>query len=278
MDNFAQAEYWNGEAGAKWVQYADQLDELLKPFADAILESAAIKSGESVLDIGCGAGALSLKAAPAVGDTGSVDGVDISEQLVTLARHRSETLNLGASFDVADASTFSARHPIDVVLSRFGIMFFTDPVAAFANIRSNLSDNGRMAVACWQSLPQNEWAFAPLQATLPFLPEPPAPPAPGTPGPFAFADPDHVTAILQEAGWRSIDIKPWTGDLVLPGTTPDEIVAFMLEIGATARLMKETNMDRTAALDALHQLVSERSGPDGRVQLSAAAWVVSATV
>ena len=277
MDNLAQAEYWNGDAGAKWVKYADQLDELLAPFADAVLERAAIKPGERVLDIGCGAGALSLKAAQAVGDTGSVQGVDISEQLAALARHRGQERNARASFEVADASTFKSQGPVDVILSRFGVMFFTDPPQAFENIRTNLSDGGRMVFACWQSLAQNDWASAALNAALPFLPEPPVLPQPGSPGPFAFADPERVTKVLNEAGWQSIDIKPWTGDLVLPGTTADEIVTFMLELGPTARLLSNVDVDQTAVLEALQGLVSERSSPDGRLRLPAAAWIVSAT-
>ena len=164
MDNQQQSEFWNGDAGERWVMFSDRLDAMLGPFADLILEASNIKPDETVLDIGCGGGALSLRAAEAAQ---SVLGVDISKPLIGLAQ---------TNFHCEDAATISLDEKRDVVISRFGVMFFSDPVRAFANIREQVKPNGRMVFACWQSPMKNLWAKAPLEAAMPFFKEPPTPP------------------------------------------------------------------------------------------------------
>jgi len=276
MQNSHQIDYWNGRAGTKWAQHANQLDALLAPFAEAVLEAAALKPGNHVLDIGCGAGALTLKAADRVGPAGKAVGLDVSEPLLRLARKRADPLNLPVRFVQADASIYQAEPKCDALISRFGVMFFDDPVAAFSGLRKNLRPGGRISFACWQSLMVNDWAYAPLAAARPFLPDLPAPPPPGTPGPFAFADKDLICSILSEAGWLDIHIRSWNDCVTLPGETPAEAARFMLKIGPVARLITEAGTDLSQVETALTYSLSQQVGSNGRVLLPAAAWIVSA--
>ena len=276
MNNTNQIEFWNGEAGQKWVTNSDLLDAMLAPFADAVMSAAALQAGESVMDIGCGGGALTLKAAQAVGSTFGALGVDISEPLIGLAQERAAKAGLPATFTVADASSHRTEQPLDAVISRFGVMFFSDPVQAFANIRRNLRAEGRMTFACWQSLAVNDWARAPLEAAMPFLKEPPTPPPPGAPGPFAFADKAHVTNILEQAGWLDIQIEGWTGEMTLPGNNATESAGHLMRLGPVGRMLAEQEIDLAPVEAALQGRMAEMAGDDGRIRMQAATWIVSA--
>lgn len=277
MPNTDQIDYWNGKAGQKWVQNAERLDTLLEPFADAVLDAIGLTKGEHVLDVGCGAGALTLKAGFQVGDQRGVIGIDVSEPLLSLARHRALKRDAPARFEQTDAANYRSERPVDALVSRFGVMFFDDPTAAFANLRDSLKPEGRMTFACWQSLADNDWARAPLEAAIPLLPEPPSPPQPGTPGPFAFANKDRVADLLQNAGWHGIDIHPWLGQVTLPGTNASEAASFMIELGPIARLVAEAGIDLAQVENVLAMRLLDHIGSDGRVYMPAAAWIVSAT-
>jgi SAM-dependent methyltransferase len=276
MSNTDQIDYWNGDGGDKWVAFSDLLDAMLVPFADAVLNAAKLHSGERVLDVGCGAGALSLKAAQIVGPEQGVVGVDVSEALLTLARKRTSSADLSARFEEGDASQYEADVPFDVLISRFGVMFFDAPGAAFAKLRSNMNPDGRLAFACWQPLANNQWAGAPLQAALPFLTEAPTPSPPGTPGPFAFGDPGHVTGLLEAAGWQGVNVEALEGDLILPGDTPEDAAAFMMKLGPIARLVEQDGADLGAVQKALEQRMQSLLNSDGRVAMGSAVWIVTA--
>ena len=271
------ARYWNGQAGEKWVRHAERLDALLEPFANEILETVSLIEGEHVLDVGCGAGALTLKAAFCVGDKQGAVGVDVSQPLLSLAERRASERAAPASFEKADAASYRSGRPVDALISRFGVMFFDDPVAAFANLRNSLRPEGRMTFACWQSLSENAWARAPLEAALPLLPEPPAQPPPGAPGPFAFADKDHVASILTDAGWKGVAIHPWLGRVTLPGDSVSDAAQFMMELGPVARLVSEAGADLSQVEDALTGTLATHTDQNGRITMPAAAWIVSAT-
>jgi len=276
MSNSDQVDYWNGEAGRKWVAEAERLDAMLAPYAEAVLARAALGSGEQVIDIGCGAGALSLAATAAVGGRPGALGVDVSEPLLALARRRAEAGDSAARFERGDASTYRPDTAADAVLSRFGVMFFDAPAAAFGNIRSFARPGGRLVFACWQALARNDWAFAPLQAALPLLKAPPPQPDPHAPGPFAFQDRDRVAAILGEAGWAAVEIEPFTPTMHLPGDNVAETAGFMMRLGPLSRLLAEQEIDETRVLDALVERLAQDLGPDGRVAMNAAAWIVHA--
>lgn len=277
MSNTDQIAYWNGQAGEKWVRHAERLDALLEPFADEVLETVSLIEGEHVLDVGCGAGALTLKAGFRVGDKRGAVGIDVSKPLLSLARLRASERGAPASFEEADAALYRSERPVDALISRFGVMFFDDPVAAFANLRDSVKPEGRMVFACWQALSENDWARAPLETALPLLPAPPAPPPPGAPGPFAFADKDRVASILTDAGWKGIVIHPWLGRVTLPGDTNSDAARFMMELGPVARLVSEAGAELSQVEDALAGTLAAHTDQNGRVTMPAAAWIVSAT-
>jgi len=277
MPNEDQIDYWNGEASTKWVTQSADLDAMLAPFIDAILTEAGPQPGEVVLDIGCGAGALSLAAATRVGPTGSVTGIDVSRPLLDLARQRASAMAQPVGFEEADASAYRAGQPVDCAVSRFGVMFFDDPEGAFASLRRNLRPEGRMVFACWQAPEHNEWATLPLRLALPFLDTPPERPPEGSPGPFAFADAERVRAILEGGGWKGVRVSPWQGAMTLPGAKPEETAAFMLGLGPMSRLLAGNDVVLDKVRDELCQTLGERQSEDGTVRLGASAWIVSAT-
>lgn len=276
MNNDAMIEYWNGAAGQKWVDQSDRLDAMLGQFADGVLDAAAIQSGERALDIGCGAGVLTLGAtAQSGGAVGSL-GVDVSTPLLALARKRAAEAGSPATFEQADASAYTAEYKFDLMISRFGVMFFEDPAAAFANIRAQIRTGGRMAFMCWQALSLNDWAFAPFQAALPLLKEAPPSPDPTAPGPFAFADKERLADILTEAGWRNSSIEPFETEITLPGNDVETSARFMLQLGPLSRLIAEQDLDPQSILSAVTDRLAENAEPDGRVKMKSACWLVQA--
>ncbi len=276
MNNDAMIEYWNGEAGKKWVDQSQRLDTMLAPFADKVLDAAAIQTGERALDIGCGAGILTLGATEQAGGASGSLGVDVSEPLLALARKRAADAGSSARFEHADASTFEVSDKFDLVISRFGVMFFEDPSAAFANIRSQVRPGGRLAFMCWQALPLNDWAFAPLQAALPLLKETPPMPDPTAPGPFAFADQDRLARLLSDAGWQDITIDPFETQMALPGDDVGSSADFMLQLGPLSRLIAEQELDPAPLREAVINRLNENIQSDGRVAMRATCWLVRA--
>ena len=272
MSNAQQSEFWNGDAGQRWVTFSDRLDSMLLPFAQQILTAAHISSDEDVLDIGCGGGALSLMASK-VGK--SVLGVDISKPLIDLAWERSKMMET-VEFAHGDAAEMSYDKKRDVVVSRFGVMFFSDPVNAFANIRNQIRGDGRMVFACWQSPMKNLWARAPLEAAMPFFKQPPTPREPHAPGPFAFADSEYLTDTLMDAGWKTVELTDWTSKIRLPGGDVEETAAFMMEMGPLSKIMKDQDLDEKRVQSALIEKLSHAANADGTVDMQASVWIVRA--
>ena len=201
--NAAQVEYWNQTAGPTWVELQDQLDGMIGPMGQAAIAALGPTPGEAILDIGCGCGRTSLQLAAAVGGAGKVVGADISATMLAVARARPvPSTSARPDFREIDAQTGDLGGGMfDAVFSRFGVMFFADPVAAFTNIRSALKGHGRLAFVCWRPLADNLWVRVPLEAALPLLP--PLPPAdPTAPGPYALADPVRLRADPGR-GWLS---------------------------------------------------------------------------
>ena len=277
MPNQNQIDYWNGPAGQKWVDESTRLDRMLAPFAERVLSVAHLNNGEFVLDVGCGAGALSLKAAEQVGNSKGVLGIDVSEPLLALAQRRADEVGAPARFLQADASQYVTDQAADAMISRFGVMFFDDPIAAFQNLRQSLRSGGRLTFACWQHLSQNDWAFAPLQAAMPFLKEPPEPTDPNAPGPFAFHDKDRLEGILSGAAWDAIEIEPVEIDMVLPGKDVEDSASFMLQLGPLSRLLKAQDVDPEPVKAALVDLMKQHQTESGAVAMKSASWLLRAT-
>ena len=239
--NASEAEYWGSTGGQKWVEHQGAMDRLLGGVTDALLAEARPQPGEKALDLGCGAGASALALAPLLEPGGSVRGVDISPVLLDLARRRAKAAgSRNLEFVQADAQTF-AFEPLtfDLLISRFGSMFFSDPVAAFANIRQALRPGGRVCLAAWAPLAQNPWFYLPRVAAIARLgPSPQA--GPHEPGAFAFADQAYVTGILRNAGFGAVEAKAVPVDLIAPDT-PEKAADLTLNIGPAARMLGAEN-------------------------------------
>ena len=276
--NAEQIEFWNGEGGEKFVRYQNALDLMLKPFGDEAMRRAAVKPGEVVLDIGCGCGDTSIDMAVAVGVTGEVVGVDISEPMLARAEHLAAQTELtNVFFELADVEAGPLHSDsFDLAFSRFGVMFFRNPATAFRNVHAALRRGGRLAFACWQPLPRNQWVSLQMQAILPLVPPPPRP-GPEDPGPFSFGDGDRVRAILSVAGFSDIVIEPFATEVALGGMLVlDDAVDFSLEIGPASSLLKDQpEAVKARARDAVRAALTPHQTPKG-VMLSAEAWIVTA--
>ena len=266
------AAYWD-RAGRVWVEHQALLDRIMAPIAEAVVDAAGPVNGERVLDVGCGSGATTFTAAWRTGPSGLSIGVDISPALVELARTRAGQEGLeGVDFLLADAQTHAFAKPFDAIVSRFGVMFFPDPVAAFANLRRAIKPGGKLAFAAWRSPEENPLALVPLTAAAPFLPETPKFEK-DAPGRFAFADPERVRAILEASGWRGIQIAP------LDATTPlsfDELMTMSLRVGPLNPVLKDADDGvRAKVRDAVAKAL-EPYVQDGVAQMTSACWLVTA--
>lgn len=273
--NADQIAYWNNSAGATWAALQDRLDRQIEPLGQRAMDAGAPKAGEQVLDIGCGCGQTSLELAQRVGPNGQVLGVDISEPMLEVARRRGGEAGLAnVSFLAADAQT-RAFPPggFDLAFSRFGVMFFDDPTAAFRNIAAALRPDGRLAFVCWRPLAENPWMGAPMQAALSLLPPMPPPADPTAPGPFAFADPERLRGILAAAGLVDIDIAPH--DQMIGGNDLDETVAMSLRVGPLGAVLRENPELKDGVVGAIREALARHLTPQG-VMLASATWIVTA--
>ncbi|MFN3230712.1 MAG: class I SAM-dependent methyltransferase [Alphaproteobacteria bacterium] len=276
--NADQIEFWNGDGGRKFIKYQNALDIMIGPFGDAAIEQLSVKRGEMILDVGCGCGSTTIDLARLVGSTGEAVGVDISEIMLARAEDvaaHAEVTNV--FFEHADVETSPLhRDSFDAAFSRFGVMFFKNPVTAFANMARVLHEKGRIGFACWQPIDRNPWLSLQLQAVLPFV-DPPEPQEPDAPGPFSLADPDRIRAVLKGGGFTSINISPFAPDIILGATHDlDDAVDFGLEMGPAGGLLEGADEATVAkAKAAVRDALAPHHGSDG-VKVAAAAWIVTA--
>jgi SAM-dependent methyltransferase len=270
--NAAQVEYWNASAGPVWVELQERLDRQLESLGLAAQGALAPGAGERLLDVGCGCGQTTLRLARAVGPTGSVTGVDISRPMLAVARERAAGA-AGVSFLEADAQGADLGLDVyDGVFSRFGVMFFADPAAAFANIARAARPDARLAFVCWRPLAENLWMRGPVEAASPILPPGP-PPDPLAPGPFAFANPDRVRTILTDGGWRATQIDRHDQPIGVGGV--EETLGVSLKVGPLGAALRENPELAPRVIEAVRGFLSRHDGPKG-VRLPAAVWIVTA--
>lgn len=278
-DNAQQIEDWNGLLGQRWAEEQAYLDRLTGPFGAAALKAASPQAGERVIDIGCGCGDTTLDLARAVGPSGTVLGVDVSRPMLAVARQRAEASGLAnAEFREADASVATLPGKQDLLFSRFGVMFFDAPHAAFAHLRRALSDDGRLAFVCWRAPRDNPWAMVPLSAGRSVVPVPPDAPAmdPHAPGPFAFADASRVRAILLEAGFRDVDATAVESPVYL-GASPASAAQGVARMGPLSRHIRDYGVDQEdTIIAAVERELARHAVADGSVSLAGACWVVTA--
>ncbi len=276
MANEEMRRFWNEAAGPEWVALEREFDVTLAPFSDELLRRAAAARGEHALDVGCGFGTTALALARAVGPDGRVMAVDVSAPLLERARQRAQDAGITTViFREADAQDAALpQGHFDLVLSRFAVMFFDDPVAAFRNLLAAAKPGGRLAFACWRSAEDNPWFTFPASVIAPYVALPA--PQPGAAGPFSFADEARVREVLAAAGWAAVVVDAFDADVVQGGGGDADAVVRHLARGQVAvALRNATEPDRDAALAALRAAVAEHMG-DGPAKWPGRAWMVGA--
>jgi ubiquinone/menaquinone biosynthesis C-methylase UbiE len=278
--NAREVQYWNSAQTRIWADDYEVIDRLFAGLTRVALDHAAPKLGERVIDIGCGSGTTVLELAARVGQSGYVLGADVSKPSVEKARERIAAAGVQqAEITLCDVSTHTfPANSFDLVFSRFGVMFFADPVAAFANIHQAMKSDGRLAVAVFRTPQENKWATAALAAVRHLLP-PITPPGPEDPGQFSWADAARVHRILETAGFQDISLTPHDPEMPLAGRGgAAEAASFMSRVGPVVRAMSDASEQRRkevrAALEAFFKI---HEGPQGIV-LPGAIWVVTARV
>lgn len=276
--NEQQTEHWNGNESAHWVDHADRYDRQLAPFADLLFEHLQLDEGQRLLDVGCGCGATTISAAQRVR---LATGADLSKPMLAVAARRAEAARVAnVEFVVADAQTHSfAEAGFDRIISRFGVMFFDDPLAAFSNLRRALAPSGRLSFVCWQGLEHNEWLLVPGLAAARHVALPDVGGSAGGPGMFSLSSADDVRDVLGSAGFGQVELESIAPTITLGGGgTLDESLDFLLGTGVARALLEPAEPGaRAKAIEAVREVLTERFDPDFGVRFSTGAWLVTAS-
>jgi SAM-dependent methyltransferase len=276
--NTEQLEHWNSAVEIRhWVDLQARYDKMLEPFAKLILDAAQIAPGENVLDVGCGCGATT-RAAARIATPGQVVGVDLSAPMLERGRQDAAAAAMSnVRFLQADAQVhrLETGH-FDAVISRFGVMFFDDPVAAFGNLRSATRASGRLSFVCWRPMVENAWLLVPGAALAQYVPLPGLG-APDVPGMFAFADPDRVRSVLGEAGWVDLQVEPAETTMLVGGDGSVRETVEFLRTGSMGRTLLAGADAETEekAIAAVTESLTTHADDEG-VRMGAAVWVVTA--
>src|SRR5262245_58480181 len=268
-----QAKLWNGRGGRAWVDEQELLDRVFKPLEILLVEAVAADTRRQVLDVGCGTGSTTIAVARALGPHGRCIGIDISELMVTAARARAEWEGIAVRFICANAQehTFDPAS-VDMIISRFGVMFFNDPVRAFANLRRAATDNAHARLIAWRSPAENPFMTTAERAAAPLLPNLPARRS-DVPGQFAFADRDRRHSILAKSGWSEIDIRPVDFDCAVP---EKDLVRYVTRLGPVGQVLQETDDETRARVIGAVLPAFDTYIDGGILRFQAACWVINA--
>ena len=266
-----QSALWNGAGGNGWVSLQGMLDQLFQPLEDLLVDAVASETTGRVLDVGCGTGSTTVAAARRTG--AKATGVDVSEAMITAARARAEREGASANFVVADAQV----HPFepasfDAIMSRFGVMFFAEPVQAFANLRRAAKTGAALRMLVWRSMEENPFMTTAERAAAPLLPELPVR-QPNEPGQFGFADRDHVRGILERSGWSAVDLQPIDVVCAMPETS---LVPYLCQLGPVGRILQRADDELRARVVAAIRPAFDAYVRGAEVRFNAACWLVSA--
>jgi SAM-dependent methyltransferase len=274
--NADQIEFWNGPAGQGWAELNDRLDAMLRPLGLAAMDRDPPKAGEYVLDIGCGCGDTTGELAARVAPDGCVTGIDISSVMLARARERAGG-DERQRFLNHDAATHTFETPFERAFSRFGVMFFDDPPAAFANVARALKPGAPLSFVCWREIKANAWVSVPTAIFRRHIEPPQEAPPSDAPGPFAFAEKARIEAILDAAGFKDVAIAAHDETIQIggPGDAANAAEFFMRQ-GPSSRLLIDADDTTKATIHT--ELTRELAQFEARggVFLGAACWLVSA--
>jgi SAM-dependent methyltransferase len=275
--NHDQFEFWETLA-PDWLASEDHTELVSGAFGVAAMDRLGLPRGARVIDIGCGSGATTLALAEVVGPDGEAVGVDIAPGMVAAAREHAAAAGVEhARFRTADAQVDDLGDAVfDAAYSRFGVMFFADPAAAFANIRSSMKPGAPLAFACWANVFANEWMFVPGSAVVAVTGALPPMPGPGEPGPFSLEDPDRLDPLLRAAGFTQVDITPHQETITIPVAQLESLVALSRRVGPVREALRTADDDTVSAIvEAVRDALTSRVEHDV-LRLGAAGLVVSA--
>jgi len=268
-----QAKLWNGNAGCAWVEAQALLDRTLQPFEDLLIEATSASGARRVLDVGCGTGSTTRAVARLLGAKGHSVGIDISEQMIDAARMLAEQDRSPATFVCADAQTHQfAPGSFDLIIARFGTMFFTDPVAAFANLRRAGSQGTQLCSITWRSPEENPFMTTAERAAASLLPNLQARRA-DTAGPFGFADARRARAVLEESGWAEIDIRPIDVVCTLP---EQELIRYGTRFGPVGTALREADPQTRAQVATAVRAAFDPYVHGAEVRFTACCWLMGA--
>jgi SAM-dependent methyltransferase len=268
-----QAKLWNGSAGCAWVEAHALLDRTLQPFEDLLVEAVSASGARRVLDVGCGTGSTTRAVARLLGTKGHSVGIDISEQMIDAARMLAEQDRSPATFVCADAQTHQfAPGSFDLIIARFGTMFFTDPVAAFANLRRAGSQDAQLCSITWRSPEENPFMTAAERAAAPLLPNLQARRA-DTAGPFGFADARRARVVLEESGWAEIDIRPIDVVCTLP---EKELIRYGTRFGPVGTALREADPQTRAQVATAVRAAFDPYVHGAEARFTACCWLMGA--
>ena len=274
--NVDQKKFWNESKGKSWVELQPKIDSLLKPIGEAALSKLNPIEGEKIAELGCGTGTMSFLISKKIGKSGLVQGFDISEPMLDYAEKRRINSNLvNIKYTLADLQIHEfKKNSFDALFSRFGVMFFDNPVVAFTNLRSSLKKGGRFIFACWAERLANDWIELPTEIASRFLEMPPTPPE-KTPGPFAFEDKDYVTSILNEAGWKNVGFENFSCSHSA-GRTLDEAARFLGKMGPMSGLIENSGSKMRERFYEALKLELSKYETDAGIMMNFSTWIVSA--
>ena len=273
-DNAKQVADWNGSVGERWAADPERTDRFTRPYGEAAIAAANVLHGEAVLDVGCGCGDTSLAVAALVGAQGRVLGVDVSAPMLAVARKRAAGLK-NVTFLQADASTAGLHGPFDALVSRFGVMFFDDPVSAFAHLRSALRPGGRFAFVCWQAAAENPWAYLPAQAARQAIGADTTQTDSHAPGPFAFGDRERLKGILRTAGFADLIVESFEAPMFL-GSSPRSAAEGVTRIGPASRIALDAGpVHLPGIVQAIEAALVPHAAADGSVFLPGRTWIAT---
>ena len=282
MSNILQKEMWNGRAGESWVRHNSLLEQLLAEPGRECMNLLPLTPAMQILDVGCGCGNQTLELAARLDASSTVIGVDISEPMLGLARElkaaNDNALSAEVQFALGDASEpLFDEASFDAIYSRFGVMFFEEPVAAFSALRNSLKPGGKLGFVCWREPKLNPFFNAPMEAALTVLPAP-APSAPGAPGPFGLADDNVIQTTLRLAGFKDVSVAPLNLTLSVGAETPfDALFEELIQIGPAAALIAQSNPSlKEKAREAVYNRLTDFYASGQGVSFDANFWLVTA--